>query len=627
MKSIIIIPVSAIALVAMLISATQSFAAEKKEKTAKTEKTEKTEKTAIERPENQFVTLTFHDVRDDVARSGDRDPYAISTKNLAQFMAWLKKEGWQPIRLEDVWQARMKKKKLPPRAVLLTFDDGALSGYTRVFPLLKQYQFPAVFAIPTSWINGNFKDGYEAYGEGNLMNWDQMREMQQSGLAEFASHSDDMHKGILANPQQNMQPAAITRQYSNQTGQYESDQAYQDRVIADLKKSRQILQQELGIQSRAIFWPYGAVTTGTEDFAGKAGLPMSFSLGSIATLADSVKTYQRVLIMNNPTPEMIREEMMDFLAYARAPYKQRKSFIRMDLAEMESQTTAQFDAKLGQFLDQSSALRSNTMVLKAVRDEDGDGNIDVAYFPNSQLKVRQDILNRMVWQSRTRAHHRVYAELPIRLETRQKIDLAELTADMVRNNPSIEGLMLETDDQLLCAVQQQQWTEACTQQVNHVVHLKERLNQQAKYYSNISNNYQTAFKFGLKGTQLEGLKTLLNYSLKYTDFLYITLDPVQQPETFDALKKQIRQMNMQEVQRLIVSFTIRPDANEAQWKQYQQDYSLLRSLAVQKIGINNYQLKRGSAFHRYLYQDLSLNGSPLTYRDPYQNDTIALEKK
>jgi hypothetical protein len=30
--------------------------------------------------DNQFVTLTFHDVRDDVAKQGDRDLYAISTK-------------------------------------------------------------------------------------------------------------------------------------------------------------------------------------------------------------------------------------------------------------------------------------------------------------------------------------------------------------------------------------------------------------------------------------------------------------------------------------------------------------------------------------------------------------------
>ena len=167
----------------------------------------------IKLQDNQFVTLTFHDVRDDVAKSGDRDVYAISTKNLAQYLEWIQREGWQPIRLEDIWLARQGKKILPNKALLLTFDDGALSSYNRVFPLLKQYKMPAVFAIPTSWINGNTKDAYEAYGVGNLMTWPQMREMAASDYAEFVSHSDNLHRGILANPQQNMEPAAITRQY------------------------------------------------------------------------------------------------------------------------------------------------------------------------------------------------------------------------------------------------------------------------------------------------------------------------------------------------------------------------------------------------------------------------------
>ena len=270
--------------------------------------------TNIDNPQAySFVTLTFHDVRDDVKKRGDRDVYAISTKNFAQFLAWIKTNGWQPIRLEDVWQARQLKKPLPEKAVLITVDDGALSGYTKIFPLLKLYQVPAVFAIPTSWINGNTQAAYEAYGSGNLMNWDQMREIQRSGLVEFVSHSDNLHHGILSNPQQNKQPAAITRLYDEKTKSYESDAAYKQRILADLKRSKQVLEKELGVESRAIFWPYGAASNETEDIAIEAGFPMSFSLGSVLTLADAEKTYQRALIMDNPTPEVIHEGMRDFL--------------------------------------------------------------------------------------------------------------------------------------------------------------------------------------------------------------------------------------------------------------------------------------------------------------------------
>ncbi|MND45080.1 Poly-beta-1,6-N-acetyl-D-glucosamine N-deacetylase precursor [compost metagenome] len=583
-------------------------------------------KTAPEISDNLFVTLTFHDVRDDVARTGDRDVYAISTKNLAQYFAWIQEEGWHPIRLEDVWQARQKKKPLPAKSVLLTFDDGALSSYTRVFPLLKQYDFPAVFAIPTSWINGNTKDADQAYGEHNLMNWDQMREMQQSGLTEFVSHSDNMHKGIVANPQNSMQPAAITREYSPMFSNYESDEAYSNRVFSDLKRSKETLDFELGINSLAIFWPYGAVTQESEEIAAKAGLPMSFSLGSMSTLADSGATYQRGLIMNNPSPEMIHEEMMDFLTFARADYKQRKSFIRFDLAEMLSPNNQVFDQKLGRFLNQINSLSSNTILLQTVADQNGDGKIDTAYFPNQQLKMSQDLLNRTVWQARTRINNRVYAELPVSLETKQGLNLAELTADLVKNNSSIEGLMIETGDEFSCAIENKTWDAACIQKINQVFKIKERTKEQAKYYTNISNNYQTALKMTLKDKHIEGLKPLLEHSLNYSDYLYLDFDPVSQPEIFKAVQKQLEKLSDQQKQRLIFSFTIDPNASKREWKRYQRDYQVLKKLAIQKIGINNYQLAQGQRVQENLYRELSSNNSPLTYLNPYEQANVKERK-
>ena len=579
----------------------------------------------IKLQDNQFVTLTFHDVRDDVAKRGDRDVYAISTKNLGQYLEWIQREGWHPIRLEDVWLARQGKKTLPNKALLLTFDDGALSSYNRVFPLLKQYKTPAVFAIPTSWINGNTKDAYEAYGKGNLMTWPQMREMVASGYAEFVSHSDNMHRGILANPQQNMQPAAITREYIEKQKRYETESEYQSRVVADLKKSKQTLDRELGINSRAIFWPYGAVTTETEELAAQAGLPMSFSLGSVAPLADSVKTYQRALIMDNPTPEMINQEMLEFLNYVRAPYKQRKSFLRFDLAEMQSANNEQFNQKLGQLLDKVDGLKTSTIILKAVSDSNGDGKIDVAYFPNRQLKMQQDMLNRVVWQSRTRISNRVYAELPLSLETEQKLDLSVLTADLVKNNTSIEGLMLDTGSVLDCAVRQQKWDTTCEEKVQQVFQIKERTKDQAKYYANISNNYQTALKFKLDQTQLAGLKPLLDYTLDYADFIYVELDPIQQPEVFNAFLEQLKTFDDKEQQYLIASFDVPEQLTKQQVKQLKKNYQQLRSLAIQKVGVNNYSFNQAQSIHQNFYPELSLNSSPLSYRDPFTQKV--LEKK
>lgn len=581
---------------------------------------ETVERAAIELKENQFVTLTFHDVRDDVENQTDRDMYAISTKNLAQYLAWIKKEGWKPIRLEDVWAARQKRQILPERAVLLTFDDGALSSYSKVYPLLKQYNIPAVFAIPTSWINGNTQAGYEAYGQGNLMNWNQMREMQKSGLVEFVSHSNDLHKGIQANPQKNMEPAAIVREYFPQLNRYETDAEYKTRVVDDLKKSKQILDHELGIDTKAIFWPYGAVTPEAEEFAKQAGLPMSFSLGSVVSLADSVRTYQRSLIMNNPEPEQIHQDMNDFIINSKAPYKQRKSFVRMNASELVSSSLAESEERLGNLLNQVQALKTSHLLVPAVADTDADGQYDLAFFPNTQIKQQQDVLNRLVWQTRTRIGNRVYAELPVQLELKQGISLATLTADLLKNNTTLEGLVIDTQDQLACAVEKANWDASCEQQLQQVLRIKEQSKNQAKYYANISNDYQTALKLELKTSHLDGLSALLNRSMKSSDFMYINVDPIQHPQTIPALLKQIKTLSPQQMQRLIVSLNVQQEMSAKDWKVYQQAYQKLRSLSIQKIGINNYQLSKGQVIQQQLYSSLSMNDSSLTYRNPYNNE-------
>ena len=581
---------------------------------------ETVERAAIELKENQFVTLTFHDVRDDVENQTDRDMYAISTKNLAQYLAWIKKEGWKPIRLEDVWAARQKRQILPERAVLLTFDDGALSSYSKVYPLLKQYNIPAVFAIPTSWINGNTQAGYEAYGQGNLMNWNQMREMQKSGLVEFVSHSNDLHKGIQANPQKNMEPAAIVREYFPQLNRYETDAEYKTRVVDDLKKSKQILDHELGIDTKAIFWPYGAVTPEAEEFAKQAGLPMSFSLGSVVSLADSVRTYQRSLIMNNPEPEQIHQDMNDFIINSKAPYKQRKSFVRMNASELVSSSLAESEERLGNLLNQVQALKTSHLLVPAVADTDADGQYDLAFFPNTQIKQQQDVLNRLVWQTRTRIGNRVYAELPVQLELKQGISLATLTADLLKNNTTLEGLVIDTQDQLACAVEKANWDASCEQQLQQVLRIKEQSKNQAKYYANISNDNQTALKLELKTSHLDGLSALLNRSMKSSDFMYINVDPIQHPQTIPALLKQIKTLSPQQMQRLIVSLNVQQEMSAKDWKFYQQAYQKLRSLSIQKIGINNYQLSKGQVIQQQLYSSLSMNDSSLTYRNPYNNE-------
>ncbi len=123
-------------------------------------------------------------------------------------------------------------------------------------------------------------------------------------------------------------------------------------------------------------------------------------------------------------------------------------------------------------------------------------------------EMQQDLLNRTVWQAR-RVGHRVYAELPLSLQTQQGYSLADFTTDLVKNNSSIEGLMLDTGSSLNCALAQEKWTAECQAAVQQIIDIKNQTKKAAKYYTNISNNYQTALKVDGNQTSFKGLKQVV----------------------------------------------------------------------------------------------------------------------
>jgi poly-beta-1,6-N-acetyl-D-glucosamine N-deacetylase len=105
----------------------------------------------------------------------------------AQFRA-IKKAGLTPIRLDQLANHLEKGTPVPPGAVVLTFDDNNLGLYQNLFPLLKKYRWPAAMFVHTDFIG--VKTGKDH------CTWDQLREMEKSGLVQVyphtASHPPDL---------------------------------------------------------------------------------------------------------------------------------------------------------------------------------------------------------------------------------------------------------------------------------------------------------------------------------------------------------------------------------------------------------------------------------------------------
>jgi biofilm PGA synthesis lipoprotein PgaB len=74
-------------------------------------------------------------------------------------------------------------KTLPPKAVLLSFDDGYSSFYTRVWPLLQAWNVPALWAPVGSWVdtpaNQKVNFGGLMTPRDRFATWDMVRELSR----------------------------------------------------------------------------------------------------------------------------------------------------------------------------------------------------------------------------------------------------------------------------------------------------------------------------------------------------------------------------------------------------------------------------------------------------------------
>jgi peptidoglycan/xylan/chitin deacetylase (PgdA/CDA1 family) len=106
---------------------------------------------------------------------------SVTPENFRKQMQWLKTAGYTTITAEEFVGALKAGAPLPPRPVLLTFDDGYEDAYTTAFPILREFGFVGTFFVVTDWVDQQ-RRGY--------LSWDQIKTMAAAGMS-IHSHSRD----------------------------------------------------------------------------------------------------------------------------------------------------------------------------------------------------------------------------------------------------------------------------------------------------------------------------------------------------------------------------------------------------------------------------------------------------
>lgn len=354
--------------------------------------------------EHHFLVLNYHDIVKAGSSKSSLNSMDVSVDHFEDHLVWLKKNGYKIVSVQNVLDAAAGKNSIPDKSVLLTFDDGYQSFYTRVFPLLKKYHYPATVALIGSWIDGI--DTPDEAGK-QLLTWDQVREMVKSGLVEMASHTYDLHKSAVANPQGDSQAATVTRLYDIKTGRYETDEQYRERIHLALMKSAEFIFQHAGVWPRVMVWPYGEYNDIALEASREAGMSMTMGLIDGFNTVANIDVLRRLIMTDNPNVRQFAE----IVSKLRTDRSLRIAHVDMDYLydEDPKQTERNIEAEIQRIAD----MHINTVFLQAYSDSGDDGNADALYFPNRHLPVKQDLLSHVAWQLKTRAGVNVYAWMPI----------------------------------------------------------------------------------------------------------------------------------------------------------------------------------------------------------------------
>ncbi len=187
---------------------------------------------------SKIPIIMYHDIT--ATKDVDWD---VTPDELEKHFQTLQEGGYTPITMDRMVNHLRTGSALPEKPVLLTFDDNYLGQYKYAFPLLKKYNYPAVWSVHTRFVG--------TAGQKPKATWDQLREMQKSGLITVASHTVN-HLNM-----KNLSNAEIER---------------------EVLESKKVLEKELGIPIDYFTYPEGDFTERAKDKVKDVGYKAALSM-------------------------------------------------------------------------------------------------------------------------------------------------------------------------------------------------------------------------------------------------------------------------------------------------------------------------------------------------------------
>jgi len=177
----------------------------------------------------------------------------VSIKNFDKQIAYLSKNNYKSYTLSEMIE---QKEKLPPKSVVITFDDGYKDNFTNALAILKKYDFKATIFVITNRFDNDWSLHRKAKNA-NIVNYidklsdEDIKNLLNSGLIEIGAHTIN-HKNF----------SKLTLQEK----EYE------------ILESKKILEEKFNITCKTFSYPFGIYEKGDEEIVKKAGF-----IGAVTT--------------------------------------------------------------------------------------------------------------------------------------------------------------------------------------------------------------------------------------------------------------------------------------------------------------------------------------------------------
>ncbi len=248
----------------------------------------------------KLPVLMYHHLAEEVQTAD-----TISPRRFREHMETIEQAGYTPITLQDLYDYVEIGKELPPKSVLITFDDGYESNYKLAFPVLKEFNFPAViFAIGSSIGHQEFyKDTH--YRMTPHFSYEEAKEMEETGLVSIQSHTYDMHQWAPFESGETIRETVLAL-----SGESEEE------IIQALRKDARIYREEasknLEKEMTALSFPHGDFDTLSHVILKEEGIKATFTSieGSntlIKGLPQSLLGLKRYHMREEVTAERLKE--------------------------------------------------------------------------------------------------------------------------------------------------------------------------------------------------------------------------------------------------------------------------------------------------------------------------------